>query len=278
MTKYLSVRPDDYGNTMVDSAPLNGTASATDATRTVGSIYGSIERTADADWLYFWAGAGSATVTVSVTPGVRADVDLKLEVWALNGAAPLASFDPQGAILLAGSYPVTLPAEGYYFVALTAVGDGADPTVGYSNYASLGVYAVSVNWPTPATQPSGPPYAPPPPPVTPQVVVKVVSSSTSYKVNRKSTTATITATLAALDANLLPLKGVAVSIKGGWSSTSGAFKSTTFTVTTSTSTGQVTLTSPAGATPSTRLAITGVTLSGYAWNSALSTTSQDFSF
>lgn len=77
----------------------------------------------------------------------RANVDLKLAVHGPSPGNVVTSLDPQGA-LLEGSFLVTLPAAGRYWVSLTGVGDGG-AAAGYTSYASLGEYALSVDAPAP---------------------------------------------------------------------------------------------------------------------------------
>lgn len=135
---YLSYRPDDHGSGTSNATLLVGAVNAANRNRSTTSAVGGIQRTGDVDWLKFYAGAGNATVTVAVTPLTgtqnRADVDLKLDITMAGRATPLATFNPQGA-LLSGPYPVLLPTNNtYYYVVLTGVGNGANASVGYSNY------------------------------------------------------------------------------------------------------------------------------------------------
>lgn len=105
----------------------------------------------------FSAAAGAATVTLSIVPGAgRPNLDAKIDVTAAGAPAPLATFNTAGG-LLQGSFPVTLPAAGIYYVGVTGVGDGLNASVGYSSYASLGEYGLTVDFPT-----NGPAVPPPP--------------------------------------------------------------------------------------------------------------------
>jgi hypothetical protein len=167
---WLSYRPDDHGNTAALATTLVGAASAADAARTTASAVGNIERTRDSDWMSFNAGAGAATVTLTITPtsvtGVaRSDLDARLDIYAQsNLATPLLSVNPAGA-LLSGATAVQLPAQGTYYVVVTGVSDGADASVGYSDYGSLGEYNVTIVYPSWVTAtPSPPPPSPSPPP------------------------------------------------------------------------------------------------------------------
>lgn len=118
MQKHLPLRPDDWPSTRAAAAPLNATRAAA-AGRSVAVAYCNIERSGDADWVKFEAGAGAAVLTISLTPGGRSNADLSLEIWAEGGAAPLAAFNPEG--LLSGAQAVTLPAAGNYRCAFAGL-------------------------------------------------------------------------------------------------------------------------------------------------------------
>ena len=137
----LSYRADDHADNGTAATQLAGAASASDATRSSAGATGNIERTGDADWMTFTAGAGAATVTVSLVPVApyyedpRANADVQIAMYAagttgLPAAQPLAKLDPQGA-LLSGALAVTLPAAGKYFLQVVGVGDSPN---GYTSY------------------------------------------------------------------------------------------------------------------------------------------------
>jgi hypothetical protein len=273
---------DDHGSTMATATPLPSTPLAADPTRAAAGTTGVIEFAGDADWFVFAAAAGPATLTVSITPNARANVDLRLQVWTAGAANPLASFDTVGA-LLAGPFAVALPADDVYYVSLTGVGDGADGATGYTSYGSLGAYKLAVEAPTggpplpsPAPpQPSPSPSPPPPPPAVSTVVLTLASTQLVYNTRKKTTV--VKATLVASDQAGNPLKAAA-TISGTWASSSGSFRSTAIKVTTSSSTGQVVVTSPAAANQITTMTITGVSLAGYTWDKANSVSYKEFTF
>lgn len=75
MTKYITIRPDDHGNTRRNATALNGTVNTTNPARTAASVVGNIETTNDIDFMYFWAGNGSAFINILLTPGACATVE-----------------------------------------------------------------------------------------------------------------------------------------------------------------------------------------------------------
>ena len=135
----LPVRADDHGNTPATATVLSG--STIDTT-------GVIERPGDIDMFRVTSGAGTLSVTVS--PASRsANLDVLLELRDANGAV-IASANPVDA--LAATLSVSVPA-GTYYIAVQGTGKG-DPLVdGYSNYGSLGQYAVSGTVPAASGQP-----------------------------------------------------------------------------------------------------------------------------
>jgi PKD repeat protein len=136
----LPLRADDHGNSVGSATPMGGTSSGGMSSL---SATGVIERPTDVDMFSFNAGAGSATVTLS--PAARsANLDAMIELRNSAGTV-IASANPADA--LGGSLTVTLPAAGTYYVGVQGVGKG-DLATGYSDYGSLGQYALAVSAPT----------------------------------------------------------------------------------------------------------------------------------
>lgn len=78
ISKHLSYRPDDYGDTFTASKVLTANVVGSNPERSTVSVVGVIGRTGDADWFAFESGAGSAAFTIGLVPNARADVDLKV--------------------------------------------------------------------------------------------------------------------------------------------------------------------------------------------------------
>jgi PKD repeat protein len=137
----LPLRADDHGNSAGTATPMGGTSSGGISSL---SASGVIERPSDVDWFSFTAGAGSTTVTLS--PAARsANLDALIELR--NGAGTLlASANPAEAIN--ASLTFSLPTSGTYFVTVQGVGKGDPLTTGYTDYGSLGQYALAVSAPT----------------------------------------------------------------------------------------------------------------------------------
>jgi hypothetical protein len=90
---------------------------------------------------------GTATFTVS--PAARS---ANLDAWVgLRDAAGnlLANINPADA--LNASFSVVLPAAGTYTLSVQGTGKGDPLTTGYTNYGSLGQYAVTASYPTPGS-------------------------------------------------------------------------------------------------------------------------------
>lgn len=133
----LPLRADDHGNTIATATALAGGVAGG-----VGnwSAQGIIERPSDVDMFRFTAGAGAATVSVS--PSARApNLDALLTLRNAAGTV-LATANPVEA--LNASVNVVLPAAGTYYVSVQGTGKGDPKAEGYSNYGSLGRYAVNV--------------------------------------------------------------------------------------------------------------------------------------
>jgi PKD repeat protein len=137
----LPLRADDHGNSAGTATPMGGTSSGGIS---ILSASGVIERPSDVDWFSFVAGAGNATITLS--PAARsANLDALIELRNAAGTL-LASANPADA--LNASLSFNLPAAGTYFVSVQGVGKGDPLTTGYTDYGSLGQYALAVTAPT----------------------------------------------------------------------------------------------------------------------------------
>ncbi len=135
----LPLRADDHGNTAATATALAGVSSGATST---ASAQGVIERPTDVDVFAFTAAAGSTTITVS---GAARSSNLDALVTVRNAAGTvLATVNPVDA-LNAGT-TITLPAAGTYYVFVQGTGKGDPLSTGYSNYGSLGQYALSVSY------------------------------------------------------------------------------------------------------------------------------------
>ncbi len=134
----LPVRTDDHGNTAATASALSGTTAGGVTTYTAQGV---IERPGDIDMFSFAASAGA--VTAAFSPAARAaNLDASIELRNSAGTV-LASANPLDA--LDGSVSFTVPSAGTYYIAITGVGKGDVSTTGYSNYGSLGNYALQVS-------------------------------------------------------------------------------------------------------------------------------------
>ena len=132
----LPLRNDDHGNTSGSATRLAGNASGG-----LVSLYaqGVVERPSDVDWFSFASGAGA--MSFNVTPAVRsANLDVLVELRDSAGNL-LASANPGDA--LPASISHNAAAAGTYYLSVQGVGMGDAANGGYSDYGSIGQYAVS---------------------------------------------------------------------------------------------------------------------------------------
>ncbi|WP_310462794.1 PKD domain-containing protein [Sphaerotilus sp.] len=142
----LPLRVDDHGDTNATATVLVGTSSG--GVTTVSS-QGVIERPTDVDVFAFSAAAGPVNVTL--TPAARS-ANLDAVVTLRNSAGTvLASANPVDA--LNATLSVTVPLAGTYYVSVQGTGKGDPLSTGYSNYGSVGQYALGVNFYTPGNTP-----------------------------------------------------------------------------------------------------------------------------
>ena len=166
---------DEYGDTTATAYPLTG-----------ATVAGMIGSRADLD-VFRVTRACAGTLAATLTPAtLGADLDTRLRLLDANGV-PLAIDAPPAARAGTWSPVVTglgsavsreVPA-GTYYLEVDGVGLD-DPTQGYSDYGSVGRYALNVSGcpgvappPTPPASPTPSPTATATPNPTPQTVVSV---------------------------------------------------------------------------------------------------------
>jgi PKD repeat protein len=142
----LPLRPDDHGGSIATASAMS--RSDANGLSTFGAE-GVIERPGDVDAFAFYAAAGTATVTLR--PAARsANLDAVVELRDAAGQL-LASANPLEA--LDASLSFALPAAGNYYVSVKGSGKGDPLLTGYSDYGSLGQYALAVTAPAGSGQP-----------------------------------------------------------------------------------------------------------------------------
>jgi hypothetical protein len=137
---------------------VSNTAAATASATSTATVNGILSVTNQADWFSITAAAGSATVAVAVTApfgqGVtRANLNAIAAVYDASGAV-LTFLNPSGLDIPAAQ--VTFPSGGTYYVSVSGTGDATPATSGYSSYASLGFYALTVTYPAVTAEPPKP--------------------------------------------------------------------------------------------------------------------------
>lgn len=148
----FTYRTDDAGNT-------RGTARTIDVENSVNlQAFGFIERTSDIDYYVFETGAGNISINVS-TLGVRPNLDAWLGLYDSSGTL-MAQSNPTNS--LSASISNLAVAAGIYYLRVEGIGSNdtyqvatdtlvppiapvpwaVSPALGYSDYGSLGQYAI----------------------------------------------------------------------------------------------------------------------------------------
>lgn len=142
LTQGAVYRPDDHGSTVA-------TATVLSADTIPLLTEGVIEKRTDLDFFRITAAGGSLGITVSPPPR---DSNLRIEVKLYDAAGTLLQ-TANSADTSAGTQPVTLTRSvvvGDYYFSVDGIGNGDPLTTGYSDYASLGQYLVSITGVLPA--------------------------------------------------------------------------------------------------------------------------------
>ena len=140
----LRYRADDYGNTLAAAATLPA--------GTTLAVGGVIALATDIDVFSFTAAAGPASM--SVRPAERGpNLDIQIDVVTTDGNI-LRQRDPTDT--LGADISLTLGTAGAYYLRVQGVGKGDPLTTGYTDYASLGQYAITGTVVDPGTTPRPP--------------------------------------------------------------------------------------------------------------------------
>lgn len=131
-------RADDHGNTTGDATVVSGT-----------TVRGIIETNTDVD-LFSFNTTGSINVTISPA-ALGANLDILAEILDSNGSVVQTS-NPIGALNASFNFSA---AAGTYYLRVQGTGQGDPLGTGYTKYASLGQYTVTIA----GTTPTGPTLA-----------------------------------------------------------------------------------------------------------------------
>mgnify|MGYP000017528900 CR=1 FL=1 len=135
------LRADDHGDTFAAATPLTASAGTLSGDGVIGTR-------ADVDVFSFSSGAGA--ITLNIGPAARsANLDLQAELYDASGTL-VASANPVDA--LNAGIAVSNANAGTYYLKIDGIGKG-DLATGYSDYGSLGQYAVSGSAPAASGQP-----------------------------------------------------------------------------------------------------------------------------
>lgn len=144
----LPLRLDDHGNSANAATTLSGTVNTNGVVQ--ANAQGVIETPSDMDVFFFSAGAGSTSI--SLKPAARSpNLDAVLSLRRNRDGALLASSNPVDAFN--ASISTVLAEAGGYTLWVQGTGKGDPKTNGYSNYGSLGQYALTVSYPAPTGRP-----------------------------------------------------------------------------------------------------------------------------
>lgn len=154
IARHLPLLEQPHGADAVSATPLAVTVDAASGVAT-GSGRGLVVKPKQANFFSFQAAAGEVRVTATGTPPWgshnRANLDVAVAVLDASGAT-LATLDAPGAMDVVAA-PVTLPAGGRYYLAVSGAGSGDPKLTGYSDYGSRGPFALSVQFVPPGAAP-----------------------------------------------------------------------------------------------------------------------------
>uniref|UniRef100_A0A383V9Q0 Peptidase C-terminal archaeal/bacterial domain-containing protein n=1 Tax=Tetradesmus obliquus TaxID=3088 RepID=A0A383V9Q0_TETOB len=158
--RFLPRAPAQFGSSVSTASPLTATSSSSPSETATATASGVLSSSNQTDFFSFAAAAGPASITVAVTApfGVgyygRSNLNAVSTVFDATGAV-LATFNPPGPENMGiAAANVTIPSSGVYYVSVAGSGEGNVSIDGYSSYASLGRYSVSVTYASGFTPPA----------------------------------------------------------------------------------------------------------------------------
>ncbi len=128
-------RPDDFANSQALAAAIPGTVSGSNFNVNVNGV---IETGADSDWFKITAGAGSLTINAVGGPA-NSMLDIQLSLYNSSGTL-VTTANPSDDIIATLTQTLT---AGTYYLKVEGVPLGNALTTGYTDYGSLGQYALT---------------------------------------------------------------------------------------------------------------------------------------
>jgi PKD repeat protein len=125
---------DDYGNNFATASTISSGQNM---------VNGLIERGADIDMFKLNAGAGTFVINIGVDAR-SPNLNVKATLYNATGAL-IAVSDPPDS--LAAAFNLSGMAAGTYYLAVEGTGAGIPLNTGYSDYGSIGIYAISSSIP-----------------------------------------------------------------------------------------------------------------------------------
>lgn len=150
ITGYLTYKTDDHGNTNATAREIKYTldnAGVANVSATENS--GIIERNTDVDVFHFYLSGGQINLLIKPTGTPRTNLDIQAIIFDKNGnkiqqyntTHSAGSSTVPTSVINGFTISKSLP-KGDYYLQIDGVGSG-DPTTGWSDYNSMGQYAIS---------------------------------------------------------------------------------------------------------------------------------------
>lgn len=138
----LGYRTDDHSNNLGSATLILADGSGN---VTIANNYGMIERATDVDIFEFTTSGGAIDITISGVTGYSDARNLDIQARLLDASGNQVILSNPNSIANA-NIQTTLSA-GTYYIEIDGVGYLNPSTTGYSDYASLGRYYISGNYP-----------------------------------------------------------------------------------------------------------------------------------
>jgi hypothetical protein len=138
--------PDRVGDNILSAARLTV---QTDGTVRISDNKGLIEKPADKD-VYSFSTLTGGSVNLNFNPhNIYPSLNIQARLLDSNGNE-ITKSDPTNSM---GATLIATVGKGTFYVEIDGVGHGANPSVGYSDYSSLGPYTIEGSVPLPNTGP-----------------------------------------------------------------------------------------------------------------------------
>ena len=139
---YISLKADDYGNTINNATDLVYTLNNTVGTVDSASNNGLIGSRSDVDVFHFYTGGGGVNLDFVPSASFKTNLDIEVKLYDNNNILQSTFNTTHNSTCINGVNINQNLSAGFYYLIIDGVGSG-DATTGWSDYNSMGPYHIT---------------------------------------------------------------------------------------------------------------------------------------